>query len=78
MSLKNNCYLSVYGVFRSDFKISNLTSMLTAETGSSLFCVSCLMLIIERNTEKDDQFFTKCLCVLLVQQMNAEMKDTWF
>lgn len=41
MSLKNNCYLSVYGVFRSEFNIANLTSLLTAETSSSPFCVDC-------------------------------------
>lgn len=69
MSLKNNCYLSVYGVFRSEFKISNLTSMLTAETSSSLFCVSCLMLIIQRNTERDDHFYRAPL--VLAKLLNA-------
>lgn len=39
MSLKNNCYLSVYGVFRSEFNIASLTSLLTAETVPVL-CVS--------------------------------------
>lgn len=50
---KNNCYLSVYGVFRSEFNRANLTSLLTAET--SPFCVSCINAKKRRkNTEEED------------------------
>lgn len=44
MSLKNNCYLTVYGAFRSEFDQTNLTSLLTAEASSRFYCVSCKML----------------------------------
>ena len=54
MSLKNNCYLSVYGVFRSEFNIASLTSLLSAGTSSSPFCVGCKM-PWRRNTEKVDR-----------------------